>query len=103
MLSVIEVAQKWPGPDFRYKKRRLDFSKCLISIVFLVPIYGNQSNIKDTKSRNLTEAWKAAKDHVIGMDFEQCDELFETLDQWNECLEKPSALEFITPAPDKEP
>ena len=69
----------------------------------MVPIYGNQSNIKGTQSGNLTEAWDAAKDHPLDMNFEQSDKLFETLDQWNECLEKPSASEFITPTPDKEP
>jgi len=69
----------------------------------MVPAYGNQSNIKGTQSGNLTEAWKAAKDHAIDMDFELCDKLFETLDQWNECLEKPSALKFMSLTPDKEP
>lgn len=68
-----------------------------------MPTYGNQSNIKEAQSGNLTEIWDTAKDHPLDMDFEQSDKLFETLDQWNECLEKPSAMEFITPTPDKEP
>lgn len=69
----------------------------------MVPTYGKRSNIKDAQSGNLTEAWGAAKDPAINMDFEQCDKLFEALDQWNECLEKPSALKFMGLPPDKEP
>lgn len=69
----------------------------------MVPNYGKDLNPKTTKSGNLAMTWDAAKIHSNSMDFDQADALFKALDHWTECLEKPSASAFITPAPDKEP
>ena len=55
------------------------------NLMRMVPNYGNQSNIKEPQSRNLTEAWKTAKDHAIDMYFEQSYKLFETLDHCLKC------------------